>query len=124
MTKLSFLVAAALLAATATTAAAQAVVQTQPSASLSRYVADLEFRGDNSVRLGRIVADAAGVVEIYDYADSTQGRLLASEPFSAGSNLNVRVPLDTPRYNAALAVLKIDGQTVHQEVIRWNPDFN
>lgn len=96
----TFAIAATLAAATATTASANAF-------SFGETLEDAAV-----VELGLVTADAAGVVEIYNYAGGKQGALLGSEDVHAGANQNVRVDIGSQYLNDVIAVLRIDGDVV------------
>jgi hypothetical protein len=67
---------------------------------------------DDTLELGLVRAEAAGLVEIYDFHRGVQGELLGTETVSAGANTDVRVNIGFPRTKDVLAVINIDGQQV------------
>lgn len=78
-----------------------------------------EVQGSNTLlELGTIVSDGNGVVEIYDNWGGQQGLLLGTEPVRAGANSDVRIPLRFAPHGDVVALLKVDGQVVAQQVIR------
>ena len=80
-----------------------------------------EVQGSDSiVELGTVVADGNGVVEIHELSAGQQGRLLGTDAIHAGANSDVSVSLDTTAMNDFVAVLKIDGQVVTEQVVRTN----
>ena len=70
------------------------------------------------IEFGTVVATSDGVVELYEYQGAQQGRLLGSDAVHAGANRDVRVSVGVTAANNFLAVLKVDGQVVAQQVIR------
>lgn len=98
---------------------AAAVAATGSIAAADNYFT-LGDRLDNSttVDLGTVTADAAGVVELYDYSLGEAGRLLGTTNVNAGANSYVRVNLGTHPREDVLAVLKIDGQVVAEREYR------
>jgi hypothetical protein len=70
------------------------------------------------IDLGTIVADGTGVVEVYDNWGDRQGQLLGSETVRPGANSDVRVPLRFAPHGDVVALLKVDGEVVAQQVIR------
>lgn len=92
---------------------AAAVAATGSVAAADSYFT-LTDRLDNStiVNIGTVSADAAGVVELYDFSRGEAGRLLGTTNVNAGANTHVRVNLDARPRQEVLAVLKIDGQVV------------
>ncbi len=72
----------------------------------------------NSVEFSTVVADGNGVVEVYEYHAAQEGRLLGSDAVHAGANTDVRVFLDATAANDFLAVLKVHGQVVAEQVLR------
>ena len=72
----------------------------------------------NSVEFSNVVANGNGSVELYEYQGAQQGRLLGSDAVHAGANRDVRVPVGVTAANNFLAVLKVDGDVVAQQVVR------
>ena len=70
------------------------------------------------IEFGTVVANGDGVVELYEYQGAHQGRLLGSDAVRAGVNRDVRVSVGVTAANNFLAVLKVDGQVVAQQVVR------
>jgi len=78
-----------------------------------------EVQGSNTLlTLGTVVADDSGVVEVYDLWAGQQGALLGAEAVRAGANSDVRIPLRFAPHGDVVALLKVDGETVAQQVIR------
>jgi len=78
-----------------------------------------EVQGSNTlIDLGTVVSDGTGVVEVYDNWGGQQGLLLGSEAVRAGANSDVRVPLRFAPHGDVVALLKVDGEIVAQQVIR------
>ena len=73
---------------------------------------------DALIELGVVSAPAGGTVEIYDFHAADKGRLLGMEAVRAGSNSNVQVSLGTTASKDLLAVLRVGGQVVDQQVVR------
>ena len=73
---------------------------------------------DTLLRIGTVVAEDTGVVEVYDLWAGQQGQLLGAEAVREGANSNVRVPLRFAPHGNVVAVLKVDGEVVAQQVIR------
>jgi hypothetical protein len=73
---------------------------------------------DSIIELGVIDAPAGGTVEVYDFHMADQGRLLGLEDVKAGANNDVQVSLGTTASKSLLAVLRVGGQVVDQQVIR------
>lgn len=62
--------------------------------------------------LGLVRAEAAGVVEIYDFSRGEIGQLLGAQTVNAGANSDVRVNVGIRPTQDVIALLKVDGQTV------------
>ena len=78
-----------------------------------------EVQGSSTLLdLGTVVADGTGVVEVYDHWGGQQGLLLGTEAVRAGANSDVRIPLRFAPHGDVVALLKVDGQVVAQQVIR------
>ncbi|WP_341368040.1 hypothetical protein [Yoonia sp. BS5-3] len=75
---------------------------------------------DDTLELGLVRAEGAGVVEIYDYHRGVQGELLGTEMVNAGANTDVRVDVGFPRSKDVLAVISVDGQAVASKVYDIN----
>jgi hypothetical protein len=84
------LVVAAVIAATGASAA------TTDSVQVYRFITSGTQDSQSTLKIGTVVAEAAGVIEVYDHRLGTPGRLLASQPFEAGTTPSVRVPLRRP----------------------------
>ncbi len=67
---------------------------------------------DDTLELGLIRAEGAGVVEIYDFHRGVQGELLGTETVNAGANTDVRVNVGFQRSKDVLAVISVNGQNV------------
>ena len=72
------------------------------------------------LELGLITADAAGVLEIYDFHTGEQGRLIGTERLSAGANPDVRVNTGLPVNRDVIAVVNIDGQVAASKAFNVN----
>src|SRR5687768_16346761 len=72
------------------------------------------------VDLGPVSADAPGVVEVYDFRTGTQGALLGSEAVGTGSNTDVRVALNPPPHQDAIAILRVNGEVVATQELRFH----
>ena len=70
------------------------------------------------IEFGTVVATGDGVVELYEYQGAQQGRLLGTDAVRAGVNRDVRVSVGVTAANNFLAVLKVDGDVVAQQVVR------
>ena len=70
------------------------------------------FEQTDLFELNFVRADAAGVVEIYDYHKGVRGALLGTEAVNAGVNTNVKINLGLGGNRDVLAVLNINGQDV------------
>lgn len=98
---------------------AAALVATAGAASASNTFGLSNVQSsDTLIELGTVVASGNGVVEVYDYHAGQEGRLLGSDAVHAGANSDVKVSLATSYTNNVLAVLKVDGQPVAQQVVR------
>ncbi|WP_341368039.1 hypothetical protein [Yoonia sp. BS5-3] len=75
---------------------------------------------DDTLELGLVRADGAGVVEIYDFHTGVRGALLGTETVQAGANTDVRVNVGFPRTQDVLAVINIEGQDVVTKVYDIN----
>lgn len=74
---------------------------------------------DGYVELPVINADAAGVIEVYDYNTDQIGALLGTMPVNAGANENVKITIHGSPFNDVIAQLKIDGQVVAEQVVEF-----
>jgi len=90
-------------------AAATTLLASAAAANTFSYTSGFDSQ---SVDLGAVTANGAGVVEIYDYHAGQQGALLGVEAVNPGANYDVSVTLDQPAVNDVLAVLTVDGQVV------------
>jgi len=98
---------------------AAALVATSGAASASSRFSLNEVQDSSSlIELGTVVADGDGVVELYEYHGAQAGRLLGQEAVKAGANSDVKVPVGTTFANDLLAVIKVDGQVVAEQVVR------
>ncbi|MFG5382836.1 MULTISPECIES: hypothetical protein [unclassified Yoonia] len=91
-------------------AAAAAAVTATAGAADTYFEQGRTLEAGNVLELGLITAEGAGVVEIYDYRNGTQGKLLGTERLNAGANTNTRVNTGLPANRDVIAVVKIDGQ--------------
>ena len=96
-------------------AAAAVAVTATAGAADSYFEQGRTLDGGDVLELGLITADAAGVVEIYDFHTGSQGALVGSERLSAGANTNVRIDTGLPQNRDVIALIKIDGQVVAQK---------
>ncbi|WP_210528410.1 hypothetical protein [Rubellimicrobium arenae] len=98
---------------------AAAFVATAGVASASSYFGFNEVQSSsNLIQLGTVVSSGAGVVEVYDYRTGQEGRLLGSRTVRAGANTDVKISLAPAYTRDVLAVLKVDGDVVAQQVVR------
>ena len=73
----------------------------------------------NQVELGLVRATGDGVVEVYTFHKGEIGQLLGSTNVHEGANLDVDVEI--PRTGVdAIAILKVNGQTVDTQEIDFN----
>lgn len=101
---------------------AAAVVATGSFASAESYFENgRTLDQDDTLELGLVRADSAGLVEIYDFHRGVQGKLLGSETLRAGANTDVRVGVGFSRTKDVLAVITIDGQQVVTKAYDINP---
>ena len=71
----------------------------------------------SSVYFDVVNSNAIGVVEIYDYRSDVIGALLGSQAVNLGTNQGLRVQLNPPPFQSAMAILTIDGVAMaNQEV--------
>ena len=75
---------------------------------------------DDTLELGLVRAESAGIVEIYDFHNGVQGKLLGTETVRAGANTDVRVNVGFERSKDVLAVINIDGQAAVSKVYDIN----
>lgn len=102
MTNLKTLVlAAATIAATATTAAAY-----------NSFPYGESFAETDTLEFDFVQADAAGTLEIYDFHTGVRGELLGSKALRGGVNTNVKVNLGVSANQDILAVLNVGGEEV------------
>lgn len=106
---------AALVAATGASAATDSV-------RVYRFVSDGAQDSLSTLKIGTVVAEAPGVIEVYDHRLGTPGRLLASQPFEAGTTPSVRVPLSGPRRGDVLALVRVNGEVVRAQVYAYSGD--
>ena len=71
------------------------------------------------VELGPVSADAPGVVEVYDLRSGAPGVLLGSEAVEAGTNADVRISLNPPPQQGAVAILRVGGAVVDTEELQF-----
>ncbi|MEM9787929.1 MAG: hypothetical protein AAF801_15615, partial [Pseudomonadota bacterium] len=79
------------------------------------------LEADDRLELGLVRAADAGVVEIYDFHNGTQGELLGSTTVNAGANTDVKVNVGFDRRQDVLAVISIDGEAVVSKVYDIDP---
>lgn len=101
---------------------ATALLASAGMASANGFSLNAVQDSDESVEFASVFAGAAGVVEVYDFHTAEQGRLLGSEAVHAGANPDVRVSLGVTSADNLLAVLKVNGQVVDQQVLRLEDD--
>jgi hypothetical protein len=98
---------------------AAALIATAGMASASNTFGLNEVQSSGKlIEFGTVVATGDGVVELYEYQGAQQGRLLGSDTVRAGANRDVRVSVGVTAANNFLAVLKIDGDVVAQQIVR------
>ncbi|MEO9863293.1 MAG: hypothetical protein ABJO29_01725 [Yoonia sp.] len=102
MTNLKTIVlAAATIAATATTASAY-----------NSFPFGETYTETDQLQLDFVQADGAGTVEIYDFSNGVRGALLGTEEVRGGVNTNVKVDLGLGANQDILAVLNVGGTEV------------
>lgn len=103
-------VIASLGAATASTAAGY------------NYFGTLEtnLSSGNTVEVGLVRAETQGVVEIYDYYYGERDALLGTKTVQGGANGDVVVDIDAQHSGTVLAVLKVGGKEVAQQVFTFD----
>ena len=111
MNKLSLALALAAIAGSATMATA---------GGASYFDADSTVEAASTIDIGYIHAAADGVVKVYDYTGNVQGRLLATEAVTAGSNWNTDFDIGIPTTEKVIAVLDVAGQPAATKVIELN----
>ena len=100
--------AVAAIAGTATIASAEnsfALAETQPRSTM--------------VHFNMVNTDAPGVVNIYDYHGHAVGALLGSKSLKAGVNSDLRIRINPPASNDALAVLMVNGTDVASQIVEF-----
>ena len=66
---------------------------------------------DDAITIDLVVADADGVVAIYDYSAGGLGDMIGMAEVNAGANADVVVPLDaTAQPNLRIAALLFEGE--------------
>lgn len=75
-------------------------------------------QGSTILRLGTVVAEDRGTLEVYDFRTADQGQLLGTEALQAGANADVQVNLRHAPFGDVLAVLRVDGEVTARQVIR------
>ena len=63
--------------------------------------------------------DAPGVVNIYDYHGHAVGDLLGFKSLKAGVNSDLRIRINPPASNDALAVLMVNGTDVARQIVEF-----
>ncbi len=103
-------VIASLGAATASTAAGY------------NYFGSLEtnLSSGSTVEVGLVRADTDGVVEIYNYQYGERGALVGSAEVHGGANDGFAVDVSGLHASTVLAVLKVGGQEVAQQVYTFD----
>lgn len=102
--------------------AASVVVAAGSASAYDSFTLNQVQDTNNIVRLSPVMSTGNGVVEIYDFHGGMQGRLLGSEAVSAGANSNVDIPLGNTTSERLLAILKVNGQVMDEQVIRIEDD--
>lgn len=97
----TLIIAAATVAATATTASAY-----------NAFPFGETFEQTDTLELDFVRAEAAGTVAVYDFKNGVRGDLLGSEDVRAGVNSNVKVDLGLGANHDILAVLTVNGAEV------------
>lgn len=93
-------------------AAAAAAITATAGAADTYFEQGRTLEAGDRLELGLVTADAAGVLEIYDYHTGQQGKLLGRERLNAGANTDVQVNTGLPASRDVIAVYKVDGQVV------------
>ena len=70
------------------------------------------------VHFNLVNTDAPGVVNIYDYHGHAVGSLLGSKSLKAGVNSDLRIRINPPASDDALAVLMVNGTDVASQVVK------
>ena len=97
--------------------AASATIASASINDLSNF--SMEQDRGNQVELGLVRATSDGVVEVYTFHKGEVGALLGSTDVHAGANTDVDVQI--PRTGVdAIAILKVNGQTVDTQEIDFN----
>ena len=92
---------------------AAALALSAGAAAADSYFAFGETLEDRAtVELGTVLAEADGVVEIYNVSGGQTGALLGTTPVFAGANQDVRVQIGAGYRTDVLAVLKIGDEIV------------
>lgn len=102
------ILAAALVAGTATAATAGAANAIFPGAAQSI---------DTNIELDLVTASANGTVDVYNYHGGERGQLLGSTDVTAGANNDVKIRLAPTASEDVLAVLTVNGQEVILEEV-------
>ena len=90
-----------------------ALAATASTASASNYFGIGENRNSGpTLEVGLVRAEAAGVVNVYNYTKGVQGALLGTQAVRAGANTDVRIDVGHSTAYNVLAVLEINGQAV------------
>lgn len=103
----AFIIAAATVASTATMASAVSYFELPRAQNTA-----------GTIELGTVRAEAAGVVEVYDYGTGEIGTLIGTRDVAAGANADVRINTPVPVRRDVIAVLKVDGEVVASETYR------
>ena len=97
--------------------AASATIASANINDTSNFV--MEQDHENQVELGLVRANGDGVVEVYTFHKGEIGALLGSTDVHAGANLDVDVNILRSDVDA-IAILKVNGQTVDTQEIDFN----
>jgi hypothetical protein len=97
--------------------AASASIASASGSYLSTFAPSQER--NTEVKLGLVVAEANGTVEIRDYRNGQIGKLLGSEAVKAGGNPNIDIEI-TPSFGDAVAVLTVGGNIVDTQVLNFS----
>lgn len=94
---------------------------TASTAAGYNYFGSLEtnLSSGDTVEVGLVRADTDGVVEIYNYQFGERGELVGTSSVHGGANADFSVDIDRMHASTVLAVLKVGGQEVDQQVFTF-----
>ena len=95
----------------AATLAATASFATVASAN-SYFEAGANVDSGAVLEIGSVIAESAGVVNLYNTANGVQGALVGSTQINAGLNPDVEIKADRLVGQDVIAVLEVDGVAV------------